>query len=146
MDRKGPSFLQILRTDYGANLGLIAIAVLWGILAFDVLFRSGQIPGPWFYIAVTATVISLALIAWRTRRIGSVFEDGREVDGNVTAVSFFRDRGRITYIYSLNGQRYQASNIVSRNSVTRRLGPGQNVIIMVDPDRPKAAFIKELYI
>lgn len=146
MDRKGSSILQVMLTDYGAMVSAIGIFALWGFLAFDVVSNSGRPGGTWLYIVIALTPICLGVIFWRLGHIRSLFENGREVQGSLTQVSFFRDRGRITYIYSINGERYQSSSMVSRSRRTAKLGPGQDVLLLVDPDKPKSAIIRELYV
>jgi hypothetical protein len=68
-----------------------------------------------------------------------------EVEGDVVSVSFFRDRGSATYIYTVNGERYKSSNAIMRHRITTQLRQGQKVTIVVNKDNPKTAFIRDLY-
>jgi hypothetical protein len=145
MDEKKASLLQIIRTDYPAALCVIVTVMFWGIWAFDEFAATRPSNVPWLYIAAAFTIIGFACMAWRVRLIQSAFEEGREVEGDVLSVSFFRDRGRVSYVYTIDGQKYESSNAVMRHSRTRGLRPGQKVVITANRDNPKIAFIKELY-
>ena len=60
-------------------------------------------------------------------------------------LGFFRDRGRATYIYTVQGQRYQTSNAILRNRRTRSLQRGQKAKIVANRENPKAAFLRDIY-
>jgi hypothetical protein len=146
MDVTRPSLVRILSTDYASSLSVLFVIGTWGAYLFIRFVRNSP-DAPSFMVAAAAvTVLAAAALAWRVRLIQSVFEDGWQVQGSLVSVSFFRDRGRVTYVYTVQGQRYQSSNAVMRNRLTRGLAQGRNVTIVAGKDNPKDAFIRELYL
>lgn len=83
---------------------------------------------------------------WRIRLISSAFEFGWEVEGDIVGIVFFRDRGSVTYIYTVQGERYQTSNAVMKHRITKSLQRGQRAVIMANRDNPKIAFIRDIYL
>jgi hypothetical protein len=146
MDTKAPSLRKIITTDYAAFVSLISILVAVGILAYDFLTGNDlHFTNQWLYITVAVGVIAVSVILWRVRLITSVFEYGWEVEGDLADLSFFRDRGRVSYVYTVQGQRFRSSNAISRNRFTRALQRGQKVMVIVHRDNPKVAFLHDLY-
>ncbi|HEX9838566.1 MAG TPA: DUF3592 domain-containing protein, partial [Anaerolineales bacterium] len=82
----------------------------------------------------------------RYRTISSVFEDGTEAKGVVTGLSFFRGRGRVQYSYTFQGEKQTSDNAINKNGRTRKLRVGEAVTVIVDPNDPKRAFIREIYL
>jgi hypothetical protein len=97
-------------------------------------------------IAPIVTVVGLLLLLWRIRTIRKVFAEGDEVPGVITGIFFYRDRGRVEYAYTYQGQEYQSGNAIHLTALTRSLTPRQAVTIMVDSLNPKHAFVRELYL
>jgi hypothetical protein len=146
MDSKKPSIKRIFWTDYLTAVSAIAILMFVGLFLFDRFIQPVALTQELPFIVGAACIAGIALIVWRIRRITSAFEFGWEVEGDIASVAFFRDRGSVTYIYTVQGERYKASNAVMRHRVTRGLQQGQKVIIMVNKDNPKIAFIRDIYL
>jgi hypothetical protein len=91
-------------------------------------------------------VIAIIILLWRMMRFYSLFNDNQEALATINDVSFFRDRGRITYIHKYNGGNYVSSHYVMKNSRTKSLAVGDQVTVLVDRNNPKKAFIKDLFI
>lgn len=140
-----PSLFRIVRTDYLASLAALFPAVLWAMALVARLFDP-EAASFFLLIAPPITLAGLVVLAWRAWTIRSVLSNGTEVPGVISGSGFFRGRGRVEYVYTYQGHRYQGSNAVQSNAVTRSLVPGQEVTVMVDPFRPKRAFVRELYV
>lgn len=138
------SFFRVAWTDYAASLGLLAPLVVVLVTAFLLLFGEG-IDQNWLYVVIGVCLGGPLLSLWRFSLISGVFGSGIEVDGHVTRVSFFRGRGRVYYLYNFQGERYESSNAVQQNKYTRHLEIGLPVKVIVDREKPKKAFIKQLY-
>jgi len=78
--------------------------------------------------------------------ISSVFGNGIETSGTIQKIYFFRGRGRVEYVYSFQGQKYMSGNAINRTKTTRALSDGQHITLLVDPNNPKRAFVKEIYL
>lgn len=140
-----PSIWRIAYVDYGASLGVLLPVVAWG-LALVGRFLDPEAAAFFLYIAPAVTIGGLVLLLWRLWAIRSVFDGGDEVPGVISGTGFFRGRGRVEYIYTYRGHKYQAANAVQSNAHSRALAPGQEVSVMVNRFNPKRAFVRELYL
>jgi hypothetical protein len=144
---KQPSLIKILTIDYFAFMACLIPIVIWG---FYFVFMNMQKVDPGDYtlplIFGAATLIALAVIAWRVREILSIFDDGLEAQAVIGNVFFFRDRGRVDYSYTFQGQNYIGGNALHKVKQTQALAAGQHVTVMVDRNNPKNAYIRDLYL
>lgn len=143
--RRAPSPFRIIRIDYLASLGVLFPLVFWGLALVFLLFDP-EAASFFRFIAPPVTVVGLAVTLWRIRYITSVFVEGDEVPGIISGISFFRGRGRVEYVYTYQGRKYQASNAIHSTAVTGALACGQEITVMVDRFNPKRAFVRELYL
>ena len=146
------SFIGIVKNDYAALLGLATPLLLWGLCiatnVFGISFsrRSKDMPPEtYFYLAIIGTVLGLTLLAWRVYSFQQTFANGENAVGRITSISFFKDRGRIEYSYSLNGQTFQSGNAIMKNKKTQSFRNGDEIELIVDRLNPQRAFIKALY-
>lgn len=140
-----PSLLRIIRVDYSASIGVIAPLVIWG-MALAARFLDPEAASFFLLLGPIVTVFGLLLVFWRSWIIRSTFEDGEQVHGTVVGSDFFRGRGRVVYVYTYRGEKYQSSNAVQSSTMTRSLTPGKSVTVVVSKLNPKRAFLHELYL
>jgi hypothetical protein len=145
MEEQKASVFSIIWNDYVSFLAALFPILSWVFYFFFPLIDGKAMPASFLYIVIGASVSGLVILIWRLRLIMSTFEDGISVDGNIIHVSFFRDRGRVTYIYEFQGERYQSSNAIMKTKRTKALAQGQATKIIVSRDNPKLAFIRDLY-
>lgn len=145
MEEQKASIFSIIWTDYVSFLAALFPIIFWVFYFFFPLIDGKSLPASFLYIMVGISLLGITLLVWRTRLIMSTFADGISVDGNIIQVSFFRDRGRVTYIYEFQGERYQSSNAVMKTKRSKALAQGQATKIIVSRDNPKLAFIRDLY-
>lgn len=141
-----PSLLKIITIDYIAFLGWLFPVVMWGI--YIALIVLGNIKANDFTLPIIFAVISvvaLAILMWRIQVFNTVFSDGIETTATINNVSFFRDRGRVDYVYTYQGQKYVSGNAIHKVKQTLALKVGEQVVLMVDRNNPKRAFIRDLY-
>lgn len=143
---KQPSLLKIITIDYVAFLGWLFPAILWGmyiglIILGNVKMNDIVLP----IIFATITVIALAVLVWRVQIFNTVFSDGIETIATISNVSFFRDRGRVDYVYTYQGQKHASGNAIHKVKETIALNIGEQVVLVVDRNNPKRAFIRNLY-
>lgn len=142
-----PSLLKIITIDYIAFLGWLFPVVMWGI--YIALIVLGNIKANDFTLPIIFAVISvvaLAILMWRIQVFNTVFSDGIETTATINNVSFFRDRGRVDYVYTYQGQKYVSGNAIHKVKQTLALKAGEQVVLMVDRNNPKRAFIRDLYV
>lgn len=145
MSEKKPALRKIFSTDYATFLATMFIVIAAGAFLFDRLVEPLTVSQELPYITAFVGVVGIPVIVWRIRLISSTFEYGWEVNGDIVDIGFFRDRGKVSYIYTVQGQRYQASNAMLKNRTTRSLQSGQKVKIVANRDNPKVAFIRDIY-
>ena len=141
-----PSLLKIVTIDYIAFLGWLFPIVMWGI--YVALIVLGNVKINDFTLPVIFAVISvvaLAILIWRIQVFNTIFSDGIETTATINNVSFFRDRGRVDYVYTYQGQKYVSGNAIHKVKHTLALKVGGQVVLMVDRNNPKRAFIRDLY-
>jgi hypothetical protein len=150
-----PSFLRVLQSDYVSALALLAPAALWLVWGLDLmgfsLQRRGRTatfddPGWLLQVAIVVTVVGVALAIWRIRAVYAFFARGVGRPGVIESVEFFRDRGRVTFRYDHEGQSYERGSGIMKNARTKALEPGQELTVIVDPENPKKAMIRSLYV
>ncbi len=151
--RATPSVVRVVLSDYVALLALMGIVVTWGlhILATNgVIFtsrRSGtEVTGGGFLgVAIVATVVLLPLFAYRIYAFIAIFKRGLLCKAEITDINFFKDRGRVEFKYTLHGKDYRTGSPVMKNARTKALNVGQEVDIVVHPEKHSRAFIVDLY-
>lgn len=145
MESKTPSFVKIVWTDYSAFLAAIAIVVTSGMLALDQFTHWLGMGDSLIYMTAIAVLVGVPVIFWRARLISSVFEFGWEAEADIIDIGFFRDRGRVTYVFTIQGQRYQVGNAIMKTRFTKSLQRGQKVKVVAQRDNPQKAFIRDMY-
>lgn len=144
MQNQSPSLFRVISTDYPSYLSVLFPVVFVGFTIY--FFAVGNDAVQLFlFLAIGVTVIGIPILVQRYRTITSVFESGQQINGVITSIGFFRGRGNVGYSYTFQGEKLTSSNAINRNSRTRNLRVGQTVKILVDPDNPKQAFIREIY-
>jgi hypothetical protein len=143
---KQPSLIKILTIDYAAFLGWLVPVAMWGLYIGLVIFEnveSDDFTLPMIFAAIT--IVALVVLVWRIQVFNTVFNDGIEATATISNVSFFRDRGRVDYVYTHQGQKYAGGNAILKVKQTRALQVGEQVIVVIDRNNPRRAFIRDLY-
>jgi hypothetical protein len=153
-----PSIIRIIQSDYLALIGVLVPLV--SLIMYISVAYFGYFPGfrgrdpiqgtegapVFFYLFIIGLVLGLPLAFWRIRAIQQLFSKGMEVIGQITNISFYRDRGRVEYSYSHAGQAYSGGNAIMKTRKTQQLRPGNQIVLLVNPDEPKRALIRDLYV
>jgi len=145
MNRK-PSLQKIIAVDYSAFLGYLFPVLMWGIYIVIIALGIVKTNDPTLPILfATITFIALFILIWRIQIFKAVFNSGIETTAIINHISFFRDGGRVGYVYTYQGQEYTSSNAIQKGEETLALKLGEQVILVVDRNNPKRAFIRDLY-
>jgi hypothetical protein len=143
---KQPSLFKIMTIDYIALTAFLFPVVSWGFyIALLVFKRIDATDYDFPAIAASITVVAIVVLAWRIRLFYSIFTDGIEAPATISNIMFFRDRGRVDYIYTIQGEKFSSGNAIHKVKQTRSLQVGEQVIVMVDRNNLKRAFIRDLY-
>lgn len=144
---KQPALVKIITTDYAAFLAFLFPVVAWGFYFIMIVFQNVNLADftlPMIFAVIT--IVSLSMLFWRVQVFNTIFNDGIEAPATISNISFFRDRGRVDYIYTFQGQKYVSGNAVHKVRQTQNLQIGEQVIVVVDRNNPKRAFIRDLYL
>lgn len=142
-----PRLRRIVHTDYVALMGAVMAPVALGVCLPYHYFTAGAID-PMFVatIVLPICVAGPLLVAWRVWRINRLFTNGESVPGRIDAVHLFRDRGRIEFGFEHTGQTLKSWMPIHVTDAVLALQPGQEVELLVDPQRPRNAIIKRLFV
>ena len=153
--RNMPSPFRVIRTDYAAMLALLFPVVIWGMYVATAFF--GFFPGlrgrepltasdaPFFlYFSVIVTLLGIPLLIWRIHVIRAIFIRGIEVPGKIMSAHFPGSRGRLEYAYIFRGQTYRSGHAFQKTKQIRGLQPGDDVTLVVDPNNPGKALIRDI--
>ena len=146
MDKR-PSIFKIIIIDYAAFTAALFPIVMWGIYLMLLAMQEIQITNLAYpAIAAGITFVSILVLIWKIRQISMLFEDGLEVPATISNVFFFRDRGRVDYTFTYNGQKYITGNALHKVKQTSELRVGDSVTVLIDRNNPKRACIRDLYL
>jgi len=144
MNTTQPSLRRIIETDYIAYMCFILPVFFWIFYAGMFLFRDTS-AGIIYYMSIGASLGGVPMLLWRIWLINAIFNHGVEIAGEISDVWFYRDRGRVKYSYSIQGQPHNSRTTLHRTKRTRSLQPGDQVTLMVDQNKPGRALIRDLY-
>lgn len=143
---KAPSPGRIIGTDSLAFGGAVIPPALWGLYLAMLWLDPGSADA-WLFPALPAviTVMGVVAVMRRVRLVRNVFAHGVEAPGTVQSATTTRgSQTRIDFTYTYAGQAYSGSNVVSGAHVGGK--PGDAITVVLDPQRPKRAFIRDLYV
>jgi hypothetical protein len=144
-ERKRPTIIRILDSDYTAALALMAPFILWLLFWLLSIMQIVDLQIP-RYLAILLTVASLLLAAWRCWMISQIFANGVETTGEVKHIWFYRDRGRLMLTFNWEGKAVIKNSTIPKNKFTEGLTEGQALTLLVARDQPKRAFVRDLYL
>ena len=148
--RLTPTFFQIIATDYFAQNLFVMIFGPWAIYLINFLIEGERVIFL-IFIAALCTLVGGVAFPWRYWTITSTFEHGAEIAGvivDIHTVSTGKKRKDyiLDYEYDFGGRTYQYRNRVKKNSFAHDLKNGQKVILLVNPNKPSIAFIRDIYL
>lgn len=135
------SFFKILYHDYAAfgtfsAMGIGAIAVTSGLIIHDQTL--------WIMGSMFSGVFGI-LFMLRLRIINKLINHWTEVEAIVTNKWYSRDRGRIEYSYSYQGEAITSGWAIMKNKVNLQLQKGMEVTVLINPDKPKQSIILSVF-
>lgn len=140
------SIVKIIRSDYLATLAFLSplvACVFYIVSRFSEKISPSDIILPVIFLFIS--MAGMIILILRVHMIKNLIEDGLETIATITDLSFIRDRGRVDYVYMFQGKKYISGNAIMKNKQTRALQTGQQVVLIVDRDKPKRALIRDLY-
>ena len=106
----------------------------------------GRVIGPeagsfFIGLAAVATAIAIPVVVFRIRSYFSLFQRGVPTTGVIVNGWF---KGHIKYEYSYKGTKYLGRTI-TQNKAAAAFREGQEITLLVDPEKPTKAIIPVLY-
>jgi hypothetical protein len=145
MIKQRPSLFNVVRNDYGAFMAFLFPVILWGYFIYTT-FAQPPVENTLLYYGLGITAVFVPILLWRIFFFIKIFNTGVETSAMIQEIGFFRGRGRVNYIYTHQDTRYSSSNTIRQTSRTKDISINQEVTVLVDPNNPKRAIIKQLYI
>jgi energy-coupling factor transporter transmembrane protein EcfT len=99
----------------------------------------------YIYIFGSMTLIGMICFIVRINIIKNYFDVGIEVKGIIVELSYWRDRGKIIYEYSIEGQEYRRKLAMHITKVTSNLGKNDEIRVLVKPENHSKAIIKDIF-
>ena len=140
-----PSVPVILWNDWPALASWVGVVVGWVLYGGFTLRKGGQHSAHFFAPLVAATLVLLALLAWRIGRVHRLFARGKEVPGEITGLWLDRDRGRLEFCYRVGETQCHCWAPVHKTARVLALSEGRSVRVLVNPANPRQAIVSELY-
>jgi hypothetical protein len=137
-----PRLSKIIWTDWPALASAIAIPMIWAIHFVFPLIRPGA---KLLWLAVAISLTAGIGLTWRFARIHRLFARGNLASARVTGVQMVKDRGRLEFEYEVDGKLCNSWMPVHRNKDVLSIRIGQEVDILIDPERPNTAIVRHLY-
>ncbi len=139
------SFRALMRHDMLSYLCYMLPLVTMIMIVAALVFPAAPVPFLLGLLIVMLPIVAVVLAA-RVAFVRSVYRKSEIVKGKIDEMAFFgRGWMRITYSYTLNEQRYSTSNRIVKNAFTTSFFPKQEVLVAADPQKPRRAFVVELY-
>ena len=143
-DGKELTLKRILWTDYTAYALAMLVVGFWLAILVLLFTRQGA-PDLLYYLAIAATVFALVGISLRFKQLQRIFQADQQADGLVERVWFMRDRGRVEFSYTFQGEKYLSASSLHRTKETLAIQIGDKITLVVDPKRPRRAYVRHLY-
>ena len=145
MEQTRPSIFRIIQLDYASFLAAIFLVVIWGMGLYEA-WSTQVFALEDFYLALIVTVLALAILVWRYAQISSLYTMGIKAEATVNAAGFYRGRGSIKYIYTHAGQKYISKMTVMKSKRTEKFRVGDQIAVLIDPNKPKRSVITSAFI
>jgi hypothetical protein len=143
-----PRLPAIVSTDWPALLCAMSLPVIW-LISAQLPFVSrddGVGAAEAVATALVGSLLAGGLLVWRIVRVYRLFSRGRPVRARITRREVVRDRARLELAYDLGGASITSCTRVYNNRRAQALAVNQDVDILVDPESPHEAIVRDLYI
>ena|SRR5688572_15333639 len=145
MNEKRPATLKIILNDYGAFLSLVFCIIAPTLYLYDAFMAENPSQG-FTWIAIGMFLLAFLSLGIRFISIISLYNSGIEAKAIINEIGFFRDRGYIKYIYSIDNKKYASRTAVMKNKSTTKYQIGDEVDVLISRENPKKSLIKELFV
>lgn len=129
--------------DYILMVTLIAPIILIGFLI--VFFINNEDNKLVIYIFTSFIPIFSVIFLLRIKYIKSFLNNSNTIQGVILDVWFFRDRGRIEYVFEIENNRFSNGQAIMKNKFTKKLNKGQVIELLIKKNGNIRTLIQDLY-
>lgn len=97
------------------------------------------------YIFSGIAAVMLIFSVIRLFVLNHLIHVGVEVKATITAIYFYRGRGKVSFEFSYEQQIYKSGWTVVRNAKTKTLRDKKDINILINPNKPKQAIILNIF-
>jgi hypothetical protein len=142
-------FYRVISADYNSNLAIASSILMWASYIFFYLLQFEQqgFLWKWRIASIFVSTIAVIFLAWRRHFFYSIYVRGVEVIACIYLADAFKTGGsRIEYKYEYQGEKYWRGNALTHSSFFKyNFHSGDEVVLMIDPENPKRAVIRDIY-
>ena len=151
------SLKNVIKHDYISLLSFVC-AIIMAVLLLQMYFigfsfsrGSGLVFVPveerFLYYCIFGGIGLIGLLCFisRINIIKGYFNSGIKVKGIISELMYWRDRGKITFIYNIEGKEYQKTIAIHTTKMTASLGKNDEIIALVRTDNHSKAIIKDIF-
>ena len=158
MEERKYSIKKIISHDYATLLSFICFVIMAVFLAeiyfigysfskrsFELVYIPAEERFLSYYIFGSFCLIELVGFILRMNIIKSYFRNGIVVKGTITELMYWRDRGRITFKYNMEGSEHIGNLTIHTTKATANLGKNDEVKVLVKQENHKKAIIMDIF-
>lgn len=142
------SVRRIISTDYFTGFFTYAFFIVW-IMYFIIWIMNLSFMGDsttFIDVAILFTCIGIPVFIWRIRFFKVMYNRGLEINGTISYAAFVGRGDAVRYEYTFQNQKYVSGTALAPNYLhENNYNVGDDVVLLVDPKKPKRAVIKEIY-
>jgi len=158
MGERKYSIKKIISHDYAALLSFICFVIMAALLVeiyfigysfskrgFELVYIPAEDRFLLYCIYGSFCLIGLVGFILRMNVIKSYFRNGIEVKGTIIELMYWRDRGRITFKYSMEGSEHIGNLAIHTTKATANLGKNDEVRVLVKQENHRKAIIMDIF-
>lgn len=139
-----PSFFRIISNDY-VTYTCIAFLLICLIVILVSSFLTAGGTAIFLLFLVIGSMIAGTIVVARLALFYRIFNFGTGVEAVISRVVCFRNQISVSLQYGYQGELRTCKQIFLKNAATSRYSVGDEVVVLIDPNNPQRAVIKELF-
>ncbi len=135
------SLFNAIKHDYALLGAIIFSVMLFGLSIYDSMRFNVSL----LNLFTAISVIFLLLGISRIFVIHSYFSNYEIIEGMIVKIRFYKDRGRVTFVYLIDGVAYQRGLAIMKTKLTKEFYEKHKIEVIVKKSNPKKSLIAILY-
>jgi hypothetical protein len=136
----------IVWNDWPSLITMVLIPINWLLYILHPYLFEAQRDMTVLLLSISLTAFCIVILFWRTTKIVNLFKSNNKATGVIEHISFVKDRGRIEYSFSVNGNTIRTWSPVHKSKRVLNMKKGMHVTIFFNPAKPSNSIIGELYV